>query len=33
VIQSLNSSADPAPTATVQLIAPVTAVDWVQVLP
>lgn len=33
VIQSLNSGADPAPTASVQLIAPVTAVDWVQVVP
>ena len=27
-----NASADPAPTAVVQLIAPVQAVDWVQVL-
>ncbi len=33
VIQSLDAGADPAPTASVQLIAPVVAVDWVQVLP
>jgi rod shape-determining protein MreC len=32
VIQSVDASADPAPTAVVQLIAPVQAVDWVQVL-
>jgi len=32
VIQSVDGSADPAPTAVVQLIAPVQAVDWVQVL-
>jgi rod shape-determining protein MreC len=32
VIQSVDTSADPAPTAVVQLIAPVQAVDWVQVL-
>ncbi|MFI0403880.1 MAG: rod shape-determining protein MreC [Cyanobium sp.] len=32
VIQSVNATADPAPTAVVQLIAPVQAVDWVQVL-
>jgi rod shape-determining protein MreC len=32
VIQSVDPSADPAPTAVVQLIAPVQAVDWVQVL-
>ncbi|MFM9087307.1 MAG: rod shape-determining protein MreC [Cyanobium sp.] len=32
VIQSVAASADPAPTAVVQLIAPVQAVDWVQVL-
>jgi len=28
----VDASADPAPTAVVQLIAPVEAVDWVQVL-
>ena len=33
VIQSVDESADPAPQALVQLIAPVTSVDWVQVLP
>jgi rod shape-determining protein MreC len=32
VIQSVDASADPAPAAVVQLIAPVQAVDWVQVL-
>jgi rod shape-determining protein MreC len=32
VIQSVDASADPAPTAVVRLIAPVQAVDWVQVL-
>ena len=32
VIQGVDASADPAPTAVVQLIAPVQAVDWVQVL-
>ena len=32
VVQSVDASADPAPTAVVQLIAPVQAVDWVQVL-
>jgi len=32
VIQTVDASADPAPTAVVQLIAPVEAVDWVQVL-
>lgn len=31
VVQSVDASADPAPTAVVQLIAPVQAVDWVQV--
>ena len=31
VVQSLNSSAVPAPTALVQLIAPPDAIDWVQV--
>jgi len=31
VVQSLNSSAVPAPTALVQLIAPSDAIDWVQV--
>jgi rod shape-determining protein MreC len=33
VIQRVNDDADPAPEAVVQLIAPVDAVDWVQVLP
>jgi rod shape-determining protein MreC len=33
VIQSVDESADPAPEALVQLIAPVAGVDWVQVLP
>jgi hypothetical protein len=28
----VNEAADPAPVAIVQLIAPVEAVDWVQVL-
>jgi rod shape-determining protein MreC len=32
VIQSVDANADPAPVALVQLIAPVQAVDWVQVL-
>ncbi|MFN9644535.1 MAG: rod shape-determining protein MreC [Cyanobacteriota bacterium] len=32
VIQSVDADADPAPVAVVQLIAPVQAVDWVQVL-
>jgi rod shape-determining protein MreC len=32
VIQTVNANADPAPEAVVQLIAPVQAVDWVQVL-
>lgn len=32
VIQTLDVNADPAPVAVVQLIAPVQAVDWVQVL-
>ena len=32
VIQTLDEAADPAPEALVQLIAPVDAVDWVQVL-
>jgi rod shape-determining protein MreC len=32
VVQTVDASADPAPTAVVQLIAPVEAVDWVQVL-
>ncbi|MFM7313562.1 MAG: rod shape-determining protein MreC [Cyanobium sp.] len=32
VIQTLDEGADPAPEALVQLIAPVDAVDWVQVL-
>jgi rod shape-determining protein MreC len=32
VIQSVDVNADPAPVAVVQLIAPVQAVDWVQVL-
>jgi len=32
VIQSVDASADPAPTAVVQLIAPLQAVDWVQVV-
>jgi rod shape-determining protein MreC len=32
VIQSVDANADPAPVAAVQLIAPVQAVDWVQVL-
>lgn len=33
VIQSVDESADPAPEALVQLIAPAATVDWVQVLP
>jgi len=32
VVQSIDERADPAPEAVVQLIAPVDAVDWVQVL-
>jgi rod shape-determining protein MreC len=32
VIQTVDANADPAPVAVVQLIAPVQAVDWVQVL-
>ncbi len=32
VIQTVDENADPAPDAVVQLIAPVEAVDWVQVL-
>jgi rod shape-determining protein MreC len=32
VIQIMDASADPAPVAVVQLIAPVQAVDWVQVV-
>jgi rod shape-determining protein MreC len=32
VLQSVDERADPAPEAVVQLIAPVDAVDWVQVL-
>lgn len=32
VIQSVDANADPAPVAVVQLIAPVQAIDWVQVL-
>ncbi|MFM1798172.1 MAG: hypothetical protein RLZZ117_450 [Cyanobacteriota bacterium] len=32
VIQAVDASADPAPVAVVQLIAPIQAVDWVQVL-
>jgi rod shape-determining protein MreC len=32
VIQTVDVNADPAPVAVVQLIAPVQAVDWVQVL-
>jgi rod shape-determining protein MreC len=32
VIQAVDAGADPAPLAVVQLIAPVQAVDWVQVL-
>jgi rod shape-determining protein MreC len=32
VVQRVNEAADPAPVAIVQLIAPVEAVDWVQVL-
>ncbi len=32
VIQSVDANADPAPAAVVQLIAPVQAIDWVQVL-
>jgi rod shape-determining protein MreC len=32
VIQTMDANADPAPVAVVQLIAPVQAVDWVQVL-
>ena len=32
VVQSVDANADPAPVAVVQLIAPVQAVDWVQVL-
>ncbi len=31
VIQTLDATADPAPEAVVQLIAPLSAVDWVQV--
>ena len=31
VIQSMDANADPAPVAVVQLIAPVSALDWVQV--
>ena len=31
VIQSMDANADPAPEAVVQLIAPVSALDWVQV--
>jgi rod shape-determining protein MreC len=33
VIQSVDETADPAPEALVQLIAPLGSVDWVQVLP
>jgi rod shape-determining protein MreC len=32
VLQSVDERADPAPEAVVQLIAPIDAVDWVQVL-
>jgi rod shape-determining protein MreC len=32
VIQSIDETADPAPEAVVQLIAPLDALDWVQVL-
>jgi rod shape-determining protein MreC len=32
VVQSVDEQADPAPEAVVQLIAPIEAVDWVQVL-
>jgi rod shape-determining protein MreC len=32
VIQTLEMGADPAPTAVVQLSAPLEAVDWVQVV-
>jgi rod shape-determining protein MreC len=32
VIQVMDANADPAPVAVVQLIAPVQAIDWVQVL-
>ncbi|MBM5815707.1 MAG: rod shape-determining protein MreC [Cyanobacteria bacterium K_Offshore_surface_m2_239] len=32
VIQAVDANADPAPVAVVQLIAPVQAIDWVQVL-
>ncbi len=32
VLQSIDERADPAPEAVVQLIAPVDAVDWVQIL-
>jgi rod shape-determining protein MreC len=32
VIQTVDANADPAPVAVVQLLAPVQAVDWVQVL-
>jgi rod shape-determining protein MreC len=32
VVQSVDASADPAPTAVLQLIAPLQSVDWVQVL-
>jgi rod shape-determining protein MreC len=32
VVQSVDERADPAPEAVVQLIAPLEAVDWVQVL-
>ncbi|MFN5220991.1 MAG: rod shape-determining protein MreC, partial [Cyanobacteriota bacterium] len=32
VIQAIDETADPAPEAVVQLIAPLDALDWVQVL-
>lgn len=31
MIQTMDANADPAPEAVVQLIAPVSALDWVQV--